>query len=95
MVRAADIHSLSEFQRNAPQYVDQIEATHNPVAITVNGEAKVIVQDARVYERMAEDLERMRLQVALLEGEADIAAGRTQDADEFFADLEVEYGLSD
>lgn len=93
MVRENDIHSLSEFQRNASQYVDEIGATHNPVAITVNGEARVIVQDARVYERMEEDLERMRLQVALLEGEADIAAGRTRDHESVFADLEAEFRL--
>lgn len=93
MIRTTDIHSLIDFQRNARQYIDQIKATQNPMAITVNGEAEVVIQDARAYQKMVDELEHMRLATALLRGEADIAAGRVRDIDDVFSDLAAEHGL--
>jgi prevent-host-death family protein len=95
MVRTSDIHSLTEFQRNAEAYIQEITRTKNPIAITVNGEAEVVVQDAASYQRMVDELDRTRLIAAILEGEADIAAGRVRDSDEVFAELENEFGVSD
>ncbi|RYG68465.1 type II toxin-antitoxin system Phd/YefM family antitoxin [bacterium] len=95
MVRTTDIHSLTEFQRNAKSYIQQIKDTKLPIAITVNGEAEVVVQDARLYQAMVDELEKMRLFEAIREGEADVAAGRTRPADEVFAEIKEEFGFSD
>jgi len=51
MIRATDIHSLSDFQRNAKSYIQQVTSTKNPIAITVNGGAEVVVQDASLRSK--------------------------------------------
>lgn len=85
MIRADAIHSLTDFQRNAKAVIERVRTQHQPVVITVNGEAAVVIQDAGDYQRMED--ERQAVLAAIAEGEADIAAGRTvsaEDAREFF-----------
>ena len=85
MIRADAIHSLTDFQRNAKAVIERVRTQHQPVVITVNGEAAVVIQDAGDYQRMED--ERQAVLEAIAEGEADIAAGRTvsaEDAREFF-----------
>jgi prevent-host-death family protein len=45
-----NIHSLSEFKRNANVYVEQVRNSLSPLVLTVNGEAAVIVQDAISFQ---------------------------------------------
>jgi len=85
VIRADAIHSLTDFQRNAKAVIERVRTQHQPVVITVNGEAAVVIQDAGDYQRMED--ERQAVLEAIAEGEADIAAGRTvsaEDAREFF-----------
>jgi prevent-host-death family protein len=60
MIRATDIHSLTDFTRNARTYIQQIRRTRTPIAITVNGDALVVVQDAESYQKMIDELEQAR-----------------------------------
>ena len=41
-----NIHSLTDFKRNANAYVEQLQATQLPLVLTVNGKAAVVVQEA-------------------------------------------------
>jgi prevent-host-death family protein len=52
-----DIQTVSEFKQNASKLVRQIQETKQPVILTVNGKAAVVMQDAETYEAMAHDLE--------------------------------------
>jgi prevent-host-death family protein len=45
-----NIHSLTEFKRNANVYVEQVRNSLSPLVLTVNGEAAVIVQDAAGFQ---------------------------------------------
>ena len=60
LIDLRDIHSLSDFQRNAKQYIARLQESHKPVVLTVNGEAALIVQDAESYQAMLEELEIAR-----------------------------------
>ena len=60
LIDLRDIHSLSDFQRNAKQYIARLQESHKPVVLTVNGEAALIVQDAASYQAMLEELEIAR-----------------------------------
>ena len=59
-VNIRDIHSLSDFQRNTRQYVTQLQDSHKPVVLTVNGKAALVVQDAEAYQEMLDELEIAR-----------------------------------
>ena len=47
-----DIQTLSDFKRDASKIVRQIKTTKEPVILTVNGKAAVVVQDAESYQQL-------------------------------------------
>ena len=91
MIRPSDIHSISDFSRNTKKFVDQVSKSKHPVAITVNGKARVVLQDAQEYEAQRDQLYRYQLELAIEKGEADIKAGRTKSAEEVFTNLAKKY----
>lgn len=56
MVNVQNIHSLTEFKRNANSYIETIRSTKAPIVLTVNGEAAVVVQDAIEYQALVDRL---------------------------------------
>jgi PHD/YefM family antitoxin component YafN of YafNO toxin-antitoxin module len=53
----ANIHSLSDFQRNAKNYIRKLKQSGNLAILTVNGEAEVVVQSAEAYQELLDDRE--------------------------------------
>jgi prevent-host-death family protein len=84
---ANDIQSLSHFKRNSNELMKRLKDTGNPVVLTVNGKAEVVVQDAAAYQRLVELAEKVEMVEFLLESKRDIEAGRTVDAEEFLKSL--------
>ena len=56
-IQLTDIHSLSDFQRNTKEHLREMERSGHPRVLTVNGKAKLVVQDARSYQKLLEQLE--------------------------------------
>jgi len=86
MFNLQNIHSLTDFKRNANSYIESIRSTKSPIVLTVNGEAAVVVQDAIVFQdlvdrlKSAEDelnqLETDRLKKAVALSRKDFEEGR-------------------
>lgn len=93
MIRPSDIHSITDFQRNTKTYVEQVTRSKNPIAITINGTAQVVVADANAYQSMVEELEEARFARAIREGEQAIAEGEVRPATDFFAEMKTRHGL--
>jgi prevent-host-death family protein len=86
MVNLQNIHSLTEFKRNANSYIETIRSTKSPIVLTVNGEAAVVVQDAIAFQEILDrltsaeeeleqmDLERLRREAEI--GLKDLREGR-------------------
>ena len=53
-----DIHSLSDFKRKTAKFRTRLKKTGNPVVLTINGKAEMIVQDAASYQRLLDRAER-------------------------------------
>src|ERR1035437_3022426 len=53
----ANIHSLSDFQRNAKDHIRKLKESGKPAILTVNGEAEVVVQRAKAYQKLLDDRE--------------------------------------
>ncbi len=87
---ANDIRSLSDFKRNTTELLDRIRRTGNPLVLTINGRAKVVVQDAKAYQDL---LDRVETIEALQRGFADVKAGRTKPAREVFERLQRKHGV--
>jgi hypothetical protein len=54
MIKFEDILSLTEFRRHTKKHMARLHTTGRPEVLTVNGKAKLIVQDAVAYQRLIE-----------------------------------------
>jgi prevent-host-death family protein len=92
MVNVTDIHSLSEFQRNAKDLIGKVKASKSPLVLTINGRPAVVVQDAESYQAMVERIREMEDLAAIRDGLAQADAGDSQPASEVFAELKAKHG---
>ncbi|QLE58940.1 type II toxin-antitoxin system Phd/YefM family antitoxin [Nostoc sp. TCL26-01] len=76
MIDLNKIHSLSEFQRNTKQYIQEMEQNEKPIVLTVNGAAQLVVQDAKAYQKLLERLEYAETVAALRQGIREIEQGK-------------------
>ena len=93
MIKATGIDSLTNFQKNAKAMTAELEASKEPMVLTVNGKAKLVVQDACAYQAMIDELEKQRLLEAIRKGMEEIDAGLGIPVDEAFARMKAKYGL--
>ncbi len=52
MISPENIHSLTDFKRNTPAYVERMKESKAPLVLTVKGEASFIAQDAQAYQEL-------------------------------------------
>lgn len=88
-----DIQSLSNFKRNTPDFLRQLKETGQPVVLTINGKAELVVQDAASYQKLLDLAEEARVLDGIRRGLEDVKAGRTQPIAEAFADIRRELKL--
>ncbi|WP_176060166.1 type II toxin-antitoxin system Phd/YefM family antitoxin [Paraburkholderia sp. BCC1876] len=79
------VKPISYLKSDAAQIVKDLTASGEPLLITQNGEAKLVVQDVQSYEDTQQTLALLKL---LALGQKDIERGKFRDADEFLAELD-------
>jgi PHD/YefM family antitoxin component YafN of YafNO toxin-antitoxin module len=72
-----DIDSLSNFKRDTPGFLERLKKTGDPVVLTINGKAEIVVQDAGSYQRLLEAAEHIESLEFLRQSLEDVDAGRT------------------
>jgi PHD/YefM family antitoxin component YafN of YafNO toxin-antitoxin module len=82
-----DIQSLTDFKKNTPEFIQQLKDTGEPVVLTINGKAELVVQDAASYQKLLDIAEQAKVLEGIRRGLEDMRAGRTQPLDEAFADI--------
>ncbi len=87
MKLARDIMSLSTFKRDSNKVMRQMKKTKEPVVLTVNGKAAVVVQDAESYQRLLELKEREEVVQTLRQRLASLGRGRARSAEDFFTEF--------
>jgi prevent-host-death family protein len=87
------IHSLREFQQNAPEMVREIKKTGRPLLLGINGKPKFIVQDAASYERMLELIDRLECIEGIRRGLEDFEHGRSKPAKEVMEEMRRKYKI--
>ena len=90
-----DIHSLSTFKRDTAKLVRQMKKTREPVVLTVNGKAELVVQDAESYQKLLEAKDRMEAIEGIRRGLESMKRQRGQPASEFFREFFAEKGISE
>ncbi len=90
------IDSLTNFKRQTANYLQRLRKSGEPLILTVNGQAEVVVQDAAAYQALldlASRADREETLAAIREGLADVEAGRTKPAREVLKRLARKYGI--
>ena len=87
------IHSLKEFQRNAPEMVREIKKTGRPLLLGVNGKPKFVVEDAANYERMLQLIDRLECIEGIRRGLEAFEQGRSKPAKEVMEELRRKYKI--
>jgi prevent-host-death family protein len=89
-----DIQSLSDFKQNASKLVKQVRLTKEPLVLTVNGKAAVVIQDAESYQTMIDRGEYSETVAALRVALADIEnSDQWPTTEEVFSELRAELGI--
>jgi len=82
---STQIKPISYLKSHTAEIVRDISISREPMLITQNGEAKLVVMDVRSYEEQEETLALLKV---LALGHREIEDGKFRDAEEVLADLE-------
>lgn len=63
-----DIHPLTDFKRNTNELVHQMKETGQPIVLTINGRAELVVQDAGSYQKLVELVDRLEAIAGIRKG---------------------------
>jgi prevent-host-death family protein len=88
---STQIKPISYLKSHAADIIKNISESREPMLITQNGEAKLVVMDVRSYEQQEDTLALLKI---LAMGNQEISQGRFRDADDVFADLDKTAGES-
>lgn len=87
MKYSAQIKPISYLKSHAAEIVTQLTETREPLLITQNGEAKLVVMDIRSFEEHEQTVALLKM---LALGNREIEQGRYRSAAEVFATLDDE-----
>ena len=85
------IHPMTDFLRNAKDFAQRLKKTGQPAVLTVNGQAELVVQDAKSYQHLlskaqeADDFHRLQERVA------EMKSGYVRNFDTAFSELETKH----
>lgn len=84
---STQVKPITYLKSHAAEIVKTLRESGEPLLITQNGEAKLVVIDIKTYEEQTETLAMLKL---LALGNKEIEAGQFRSASEVFSDLERE-----
>ena len=93
MVHMEDIYSLTDFQRHAKEHIERLKQTGRPAVLTVNGKAEVIVQDAALYQKILELIDRIEALEGIRQGLESMHRGEGRPAAEVFQHLRQKHHI--
>jgi PHD/YefM family antitoxin component YafN of YafNO toxin-antitoxin module len=86
--RNRDTNSPSKSKQNTSEFLRQLQVSGHPVVLTINGQAKLVIQDTASYQKLIELAEQAETMEALRESVAEMIAGKGIPAEEVFAGME-------
>jgi len=89
-----DIHSLTDFKKNTPEFIRQLKKTKEPIVLTVNGRAELVVLDAKSYQKILDMTEEAQRLEGIRQGLEDMKAGRTIGLDSFKEHVRKKHRIS-
>ncbi|ANE54855.1 type II toxin-antitoxin system Phd/YefM family antitoxin [Methylomonas sp. DH-1] len=91
MKLSENIKPISYLKANAAEVIEKLKTDHQPMVITQNGEAAMVVQSVADYEQTQETLALLKM---LAQSQQAFAEGKTVSSAEAFARLRERRGLA-
>jgi len=91
MKLSRDIQSLSVFKRDTAKFRRQLKKTRQPIVLTVNGKADMVLIDAESYDEYLRDKDQIDMIASVNRGIDDMLSGRTKPAEQVFREFEEKY----
>ena len=82
---STQVKPISYLKSHAAEIIDSITENREPMLITQNGEAKLVVMDVKSYEEQEETMALLKI---LALGNREIEQGRFRPADDVFAAMD-------
>lgn len=82
---STQIKPISYLRDHAAEIIRDISESREPLLITQDGEAKLVVMDVKSYEEQEQTVALLRM---LASGNKEIEHGKFRDAEEVFAELD-------
>lgn len=82
---STQIKPISYLKSHTAQIVTELTQSRQPLVVTQNGEATLVVMDIKSFEERENTLALLKV---LALGQHEIASGQFRDADEVFAELD-------
>jgi prevent-host-death family protein len=82
---STQVKPISYLKSHAAEIVKDITENREPMLITQNGEAKLVVMDVKSYEEQEETLALLKI---LALGNREIEQGKFRDVEDMFAELD-------
>src|SRR5260370_37857182 len=76
------IDSLTNFKRNTSAFLHKLRKSRQPVVLTVNGKAELVVQDASSYQQLLELINRLEAIQGIKRGLEEMKAGKGKSLDQ-------------
>lgn len=95
MINLTEIRSLTDFMRHSKECIGKIKNQGTPMVLTVNGKAELVVQDAKSYQALLEQIEHLNTIAAIRQGLDEANRGETRPASEVFAELSTKFESPD
>lgn len=93
MIELDSIHSLTDFKRNTPQFMEKMKETHSPLVLTVNGRAELVVLDTESFQELLNKVEYAETVQAVKDGMASFERGEGRPAREALGELAKKYDI--
>jgi PHD/YefM family antitoxin component YafN of YafNO toxin-antitoxin module len=94
MLDLNDIHPVTDFNRNTKEHIQRLKQTGKPEVLTVNGQAEIVVQSARAYQKLLEAAELSEILAGIRRGLEQAKRGEGRPMREFIQKLAEKHGLS-
>ena len=89
----SDVDSLTHFMDNTAEVIEQLKLTGQPMVLTVQGKAEVVVQDAAAYQRVLELIDCAEAIVGIKKGLDSVARGEGVSAEEAFEAIRSKHNI--
>ena len=94
MIELANVHALSDFQRNAKKHIRRLKASGKPAVLTVNGQAEIVIQSAESYQKLLRDQELLESLRSISRGLEQAKRGEGRPMRQFLEELAKEHGIA-